>query len=423
MTDFSSQLVAPNAPRTGYKLTKLGWIPEDWEVRKIRDIAEIKSGGTPDRNEPSYWGGDIPWITTTEVNFEPITNAREYISEQGLKYSSAKIFPAGTILMAMYGQGKTRGQSSVLQIQAATNQACAAILVNKSQDQDFIAQLLRFLYGKIRSYSNIGNQENLNAEIIKAILLPLPPLAEQRRIAAILSTWDRAIAQTEALLAQLRLRNRGLAQQLLTGETRVAGFEAAWEEVRYRDLLKQVKRDFNWDDNATYDLISVRRRSGGVFFRETLFGHQIKTKNLRTAKAGDFLFSKMQIVHGASGLVSEEYEGMKISGSYIAVVPRDPRKLDIQFFARLSTLPWFYHQTYISSYGVHIEKMTFDFKSFLKLGIKLPPTVAEQQAIARILQAADAEVAAQEAQLTALREQKRGLMQELLTGVIRTSHT
>lgn len=325
--------------------------------------------------------------------------------------------------MAMYGQGKTRGQSSVLQIQAATNQACAAILVNKSQDQDFIAQLLRFLYGKIRSYSNIGNQENLNAEIIKAILLPLPPLAEQRRIAAILSTWDRAIAQTEALLAQLRLRNRGLAQQLLTGETRVAGFEAAWEEVRYRDLLKQVKRDFNWDDNATYDLISVRRRSGGVFFRETLFGHQIKTKNLRTAKAGDFLFSKMQIVHGASGLVSEEYEGMKISGSYIAVVPRDPRKLDIQFFARLSTLPWFYHQTYISSYGVHIEKMTFDFKSFLKLGIKLPPTVAEQQAIARILQAADAEVAAQEAQLTALREQKRGLMQELLTGVIRTSHT
>jgi type I restriction enzyme S subunit len=159
----------------------------------------------------------------------------------------------------------------------------------------------------------------------------------------------------------------------------------------------------------------VRRRSGGIFYREALYGHQILVKNLRTAKEGDFLFSKMQILHGASALVTKEFDGAKISGSYIAVVAKDVKALDMKYFEWYSKMPYFYHQTFISSYGVHIEKMTFDFDTFLQLDISLP-SLDEQIAIAKVLQAAANEVQVLRSKLDKLKEQKKGLMQVLLTG-------
>ena len=162
-------------------------------------------------------------------------------------------------------------------------------------------------------------------------------------------------------------------------------------------------------------MLSVRRRSGGLFERESLYGRDIKTKNLRPVCEGDFLISKMQIVHGASGLTTREFHDMKISGSYIALIVRKESELDINYFNWYSKMPKFYHQTYISSFGVHIEKMTFDLDSFMALGMKLPP-LPEQQAIAEILTAADREIELAQKKLEVLREQKRGLMQQLLTG-------
>lgn len=84
-------------------------LPEGWRRSTLGEIARITSGGTPDRSEPSYWGGSVPWVTTGEIQFNTITDTAEKITEAGLKNSSAKLFPPGTLLMAMYGQGKTRG--------------------------------------------------------------------------------------------------------------------------------------------------------------------------------------------------------------------------------------------------------------------------------------------------------------------------
>lgn len=143
------------------------------------------------------------------------------------------------------------------------------------------------------------------------------------------------------------------------------------------------------------------------------------TQNLRTAKAGEFLISKMQIVHGASGLVRPQHDGMKISGSYIAVVAHDPTLLDVEFLDWFSQQRTFYHLCYTSSYGVHIEKMTFDYADFLKRKILIPPTVEEQRAITSVLNAADDEIRMAKAEVEALGRQKRGLMQQLLTGKTR----
>ncbi len=124
----------------------------------------------------------------------------------------------------------------------------------------------------------------------------------------------------------------------------------------------------------------------------------------------------MQIVHGASALVTADFDGFNISGSYIALVPKDQAKLDIEYFDWYSRTPYFYKLAYISSYGVHIEKMTFNLKSFLKQAILIPPSKAEQSAIVERLNSAEALIAVYRKQADALRQEKAALMQQLLTG-------
>jgi len=245
----------------------------------------------------------------------------------------------------------------------------------------------------------------------------LPPLPEQRKIADILSTWDAAIEKTEALLATAKAQKRALMQSLLTGKRRFPGFEGQeWKEVRLGDVITDVKRPLQWSDDALYRLISVRRRSGGLFHREDLYGRDIKTKTLKNAQAGDFLISKMQVVHGAMGLVTDEFDEMQISGSYISVVAKDPNQLRIEFFDWLSRMPEMYHRAYLCSYGVHIEKMTFSFDLFLKEKIVIPPSAAEQDRIVEALNCAQNEERELVDAITKLRTEKKALMQQLLTG-------
>ena len=171
-----------------------------------------------------------------------------------------------------------------------------------------------------------------------------------------------------------------------------------------------------WDDEHLYALISVRRRSEGLFRRGNLLGLEIKTKKMNLAEEGDFLISKMQIVHGASGLVTSEFDGMHVSDSYIILRARELNQFSIHFFNWLSKLRLMYHHALFSSYGVHIEKMTFNLADYLKHRIAIPSSIQEQRAIVGVLETVDRELDLLRAQLDALREQKRGLMQQLLTG-------
>lgn len=407
----------------GFKKTKVGRIPIDWEVKKVGKIAQVGNGATPRRDRNDYWlGGKHPWLPTGKVNERVITFAEEFITEVALKESSVKLLPRGTILLAMIGQGKTRGKVAYLDIESCINQNFAYIKPFECVNSWFLFYYLEYQYLKIRGEGRGGNQDAINCQIVKEYTVSLPPLSEQRAIATVLSTWDKGIDKLQQLMTAKQKRNKALMQQLLTGKKRFKEFSDEWQEVRYGDILKQVKRPVIWDDNELYELISVKRRSGGLFHRDRLYGHQILTKNLSTAKIGDFLISKMQILHGASGLTTEEFDGMKVSGSYISVVAKNSNKLDIEFFSWLAKLPYFYHQTYIASYGVHIEKMTFDFKTFLKLTTKLP-SFEEQRKIVNILNTADKELGVMQQELKALKLQKKGLMQKLLTGQVRVNLT
>ena len=188
---------------------------EEWVIDSIGNIFETTSGGTPSRTESAYWNGDVPWVTTSLVDFGVITSAEEFITAQGLKSSSAKLFPEGTVLMAMYGQGKTRGKVALLGVKAATNQACAAILPRKDIDPYFVFLNLAGRYEEIREMSNSGGQENLSQGLIREIRFSFPPRDdEQRKVTVCLGSLDAQITAETQKLDTLKTHKKGLMQQL-----------------------------------------------------------------------------------------------------------------------------------------------------------------------------------------------------------------
>jgi type I restriction enzyme S subunit len=187
-----------------------------WNISTIEEIATISSGGTPSRSQSDYWGGEIPWITTTLLSCNTIDYANEFITEAGLRNSSTKLYPKNTILMAMYGQGKTRGQVAKLGFDATINQACAAFTLNERVSTDFVFQNLSAGYDEIREISNEGGQQNLSGALIKGIPFSYPDIntGEQQKIAELLTSIDDLITAQTQKVESLKAHKKGLMQQL-----------------------------------------------------------------------------------------------------------------------------------------------------------------------------------------------------------------
>jgi type I restriction enzyme S subunit len=150
-----------------------------WDVKKIGSITKVGSGSTPSRQINSYFMGSIPWVKTTEVNGGIITSTEEMISDDALKNSSCKLYPQNSVIIAMYGQGKTRGQVALLGIQATTNQACGVILPCSELNPKFLFNYLKLSYSELRNLGRGGNQENLNKGMIEDYIVMIPPIELQ----------------------------------------------------------------------------------------------------------------------------------------------------------------------------------------------------------------------------------------------------
>lgn len=400
-----------------YKDSPLGIIPKEWEVKRLGDIAEIFSGTTPLRaNAIFYKNGIIPWVKTTDLNNGILTNTEEMVSKEALEHTSLKLLQKDTVLVAMYGGFNQIGRTALLGIPATINQALSALVCKKHIKSKYVLEWLNFRVNDWKRLAASSRKDpNITGNDVEKFPIIIPPINEQESICNLLQLWDTAIEKQSELIEKLKLRKRALMQQLLTGKKCLPGFSGEWKKRTYSTILTEVKRSLNWDENELYKLISVRRRSEGLFFRESLYGRDIATKNLRPAKTGDFLISKMQIVHGASGLVTDEFDDAKISGSYISLVSKDSNILDIRYYNLWSQMPIFYHQTFVSSFGVHIEKMTFDLDTFMSFSMPLPP-IDEQQAIVSLIESINKEIKLANEKLINYQSQKRGLMQQLLTG-------
>ena len=398
---------------------------------RLGDIAKIYSGGTPSRKNPAYWGGNIPWIKTAQIQNSLITEdgVEEWITEQGLKHSSSRIVPKGTILMAMYGQGKTRGQVSILGMDAAINQACAAIQTGKGSNRDFIFQQLLFRYNSIRSLSNTGSQENLNAWLIRSIEVPLPSLSEQTAIADILSNWDQAIEKTERLITAKQERRTWLTQQLLTGKRRLPGFKksnelrktpfgtlpADWGYPRIDDVAKEVSERNG--DNTTRPVLSCTKHQGLVdsltYFGKRIFSEDLS--NYKVVHRHQFAYATNHIDEGSIGY-QDAYDEALISPIYTVFQANET--MDDRFlFLILKTET--YRHIFSSNTSASVDRRgSLRWSDFAK--IRVPrPSIEEQKAIVKVINTADRELDLLHTQFDALREQKKGLMQQLLTGKVR----
>ena len=168
----------------------------EWKKVKLGDICErVTSGGTPKANVSSYYFPPIiPWLKTKEVNYCRITETENFISEEGLNNSSAKLIAPNSVIIAMYGQGDTAGRVAINKIPLTTNQACCNLTIDESKaDYEFIYYQLCTLYNKMVSLKAGAAQPNLNARIIKNLEVLLPSLPTQHRIATILSRYDSLI--------------------------------------------------------------------------------------------------------------------------------------------------------------------------------------------------------------------------------------
>jgi type I restriction enzyme S subunit len=192
--------------------------PKGWEVKKLEDVVTISSGSTPSRLNEENYVGTIPWVKTGEVNSKIIYETGESISEEALANSSCKMYPKGSLIIAMYGQGKTRGKVGMLGIDATTNQACAVLRKSDKIDFEYLFNLLKLLYEDLRRLGRGGNQPNLNAGMLKSYSVIYPPITLQNEFAERVQAIEEQKAQAEVSLTQAEELCQSLLQRAFKGE-------------------------------------------------------------------------------------------------------------------------------------------------------------------------------------------------------------
>lgn len=191
-------------------------VPDGWLWTTVGSIFNVYVGTTPSRKVPELWSGAIPWVSSGEVSFGRISSTREHISEEAVGNRRTRLHPPGTVMIAMIGEGKTRGQVAILDIEATHNQNCASIRVSETRIlPEYVYLVLEERYQQSRSSSSGGNQPALNKSKVEAIPVPLPPLATQQQIVAQIAEFSQASDRVRRELERTLKRAAHLRQALL----------------------------------------------------------------------------------------------------------------------------------------------------------------------------------------------------------------
>ena len=282
---------------------------------KLGEIADyVGSGMTPLRSNELYWkSNDIPWLKTEQLGVYKIFDTKEYISNLALKECNLKVYPKNTLSIAMYGEGKTRGNVSILAKEMTTNQACCNLIVNKTiADYKFVFYYLKNSYNVLCSLSS-GIRKNLNSEDIKNFEISLPPFESQQKIAAVLSTLDDKIALNRRMNAKLEQMAKQLYDhwfvQFDFPNADGKPYKASGGKMEYNEVLKREIPD-GWEVGILSDIANITMGQslegssynedgkGTIFYQgSTDFGIRFPTVRMYTteptrfAKKGDILMS------------------------------------------------------------------------------------------------------------------------------------
>ncbi|HHW71351.1 MAG TPA: hypothetical protein GX392_08495 [Clostridiales bacterium] len=393
----------------GYKKTKVGIIPEDWEVKKLGTICDMYSGGTPRTSNKEYYDGKIPWINSGDLNQKKIQVVDGKISDKGLKNSSAKMIEKGDLLIALYGA--TAGVVAISNIDAAINQAVLAI-IPRMDSNIYIYYQLDYLKESITNRYTQGGQPNLSAQIIKSLPMSIPLIAEQQKIADILSAWDEAIDLEEKLIEEKQEQKKGLMQNLLTGKVRLPGFEGEWEEVKLGKVINECK--VRTSKNNQYPILTSSRT--GIFLQNEYFSKQVASTNnigYKIVKKGYFTYRTMSDDGYFKFNRLEDYDIGIVSPAY--VVFRATKINPIFLQGLINSYEFNKHIIQVVQGGT---RLSLRYSQLKDIKVKIP-SIQEQKAIADVLSTVDREIELLKEEVELLKEQKKGLMQLLLTGIVR----
>jgi type I restriction enzyme S subunit len=414
-----------NEHKQGYKHTPLGWIPEEWHVSDLNKVCDVKGrigyrGYTTNDIVPKGSGAitvSPSNIFENELKFESNT----YIS--WFKYDESPEIQLQENDILLVKTGSTYGKSALVKSlsEKATINPQLVVIKNVRCNVPYLSYVIssNIIQRQIRATVVGGAIPTLSQENILNFIFPYAPLLEQNKIAAILSTWDKAITKTQQLIAQLQQRNKGMMQQLLTGKKRLKGFEGEWKRLHIYDVAKEVSLKNRDDKQLT--VLSSTKYDGLVpsleYFGRRVFGSD--TSTYKVVPLHHFAYATNHIEEGSIGYQSI-FEEALISPMY-TVFKTDEQVHDDYLFKLLKS----HH--YIHEYCRRMEgsidrRGGLRWDEFSKIILHLPE-LEEQKAIATLTNKAVEVVKLYEQKLASLQQQKKGLMQKLLTGEVRVKIT
>jgi len=424
----------------GYKNTKIGRIPEEWDVVKLGEskYSKLLTGGTPSTKKKEYWDGHIPWMVSGDIHRKYIYDVDGRITEEGLNNSAAKYLPKNSILVALNGQGRTKGTTAINLKEITCNQSIAAYVLNENEFYPlFVLNYITSQYKKLRALAGDSDRAGLNLGLLRGVLSPKPPLPEQSKIAEILSTVDETIEKTDQIIEETKQLKKGLMQKL---------FSEGIGHTRFRDT-KVGRIPAEWELNPLIDYLIVFR--GGASLKPSDFISQgVKV----LPKLGVIPGGYLKIPSSKQQYCSEEYaqnnQSNIVDNSFIVVVLRDlvpsgpsiglvvqiksddkyvlaqgvygmrlkEQVITQKYLVQLSNSGWYrkyMKRILVGSTQVHITNT--EYKKVL-----IPtPSKIEQYQICEIISEVDARIEKEQATKDQLEQLKKGLMQVLLTGQVR----
>lgn len=402
----------------GYKKVRSGIIPNEWSEFRLDSINTISTGLTPLRSKNEYFNGDINWVKTTDLNNSYIYYTEEKITNAAIRETSLKYVEKNSILIAMYGGFNQIGRTGLMRISGTTNQAISSFYIDeKTFNSEFV---LHWLNSNRGYWNRLAASSRKDPNITKKDVEDFPivklPYLEQKKIANIISTWDKSIELKEKLLKEKQKQKKGLIERLLIGKVRLSGFNEKWYKSKLSLLLKESIEKST--ENNQYDILSVTKE--GIYLQSEYFNRQIASEDnigYKVVRKNELVFSTMNLWMGSIDIVDNYEVGIVSPACKVFKLEED--NIDASFMKYFSKSSYMMNLYKLNSeQGASVVRRNLDLAGLLSTKIKLPD-IKEQVAIGKVLRTADKEIDLLKKELESLKDQKKGLMQLLLTGIVR----
>lgn len=421
----------------GHKRTPVGPVPEDWPVATIGDIASTSSGTTPPRAlfDRYYANGSINWAKTLDLHGADIEATDERVTPAALEETSLRMYPAGTVLVAMYGGFNQIGRTGLLRRPAAVNQAISAIQASPTKlCPDYLLAVLNLSVHHWKSVASSSRKDpNITSADVRGFRIAIPPMNEQQAIAAALRDIASLTRSLDDLIAKKRDLKQAAMQQLLTGHTRLPSFDAPWQTAALGTLFVfsgglSASREQLSSSGHCYLHYGDIHLSAKSYVDVCAEGDQIPRLDVDLREVGpasllrdgDVVFvDASEDDEGASKHIVVENAGNLpyISGLHTIVAKSRGDHLD-KLFKRYCFQSRRVKEQF-KFYAVGTKVSGISKSNIVKIELTFPTSREEQRAIATVLTDMDTELARLMEQRDKLLALKEGMMQQLLTGRIR----